>query len=144
MPLDNPADMPSEQELSAKVAYAQGQLNAGGDNKYMRKWWMEYKEQKEALQKLRAAKEVALEDRGKTASGDVDSAPENPSHESANNGLKSTWEKLPSVLLPLITVCILPSFVTSVSAKIGEVSVIVLFEYILSMASSWYLLIAIR
>lgn len=91
MPLDNPADMPSEQELSAKVAYAEGQLNAGGDNKYMRKWYMEYQEQKEALQKLRAAKEEALEDRrGKTASGDVDSAPGNPSHESANSGSKST------------------------------------------------------
>lgn len=90
MPLDDPADMPSEQELSAKVAYAAGQLTAGGDNKYMRKWYMEYKEQKEALEKLRAAREEALEDRDKTVSGDVDSTPENPSHESANSGSKST------------------------------------------------------
>lgn len=85
MPLDDLADMPSEQELAAKVAYAEGQLSAGGDYQYMKKWYTEYKEQREQLQKLRAAKEEALENEDKTATGSVGSAPANPSHGSADN-----------------------------------------------------------
>lgn len=84
MALDDLADMPSEEELAAKVAYAEGQLNAGGDNDYMKKWYFEYKGQRERLLKLRAAKEEALEIQGKTASGNVDNAPANPNHGSAD------------------------------------------------------------
>lgn len=90
MPPDDLADMPSEQELAAKVAYAEGQLNAGGDNQYMKKWYFEYKDQKEQLQKLRAAKEEALANRSKSASEKVDGAPGDTSPGSADNNSKST------------------------------------------------------
>lgn len=61
MPLDDTADMPSEQELAAKIAYCEGQLNHGGDNAFMKKWWLEYKGHKKALDKIREAKAKASE-----------------------------------------------------------------------------------
>lgn len=71
MPLENTANIPySEQELAAKIAHAEGQLNAGGDHDFMKKWVTEWKEQKEQLQKLRAAKEAALEVQGQNAPED--------------------------------------------------------------------------
>lgn len=90
MTLDDIDYMPSEQELAAKVTYAEGQLNAGGDNAYMKKWYFEYKGHKEQLQKLRAAKQEALETQGKTILQEVDKAPQTSSHGSGDNSSSST------------------------------------------------------
>lgn len=62
--------MPSEQELSSKLAYANGKLTAGGDSAYMKKWYMEYKQHHKALQELRVANQIASEDRGEASTED--------------------------------------------------------------------------
>jgi hypothetical protein len=51
--------MPSTQEIASKLAHVIGQLNAGGTNAEMRKWYEEYKQLVEEDKAAKAMQKTA-------------------------------------------------------------------------------------
>jgi hypothetical protein len=50
--------MPSEEEIASKLAQISGQLNAGGPNAQMKKWYNEYKQLHEERKAAKEAKAI--------------------------------------------------------------------------------------